>query len=68
MRIYSRSLRREKLEKHWDAERPEGTERETYISEGLKAYDKSIRPKLLAIVYVVPFIIIGVTIYMINWQ
>jgi len=67
LRVYSRSLRKEKLEKHWDREQPEGTDRETYVQDGLKAYDKSIRPKLLALVYVVPFIVIGVTIYMVNF-
>ncbi|MEO8530045.1 MAG: hypothetical protein ABI459_02380 [Deltaproteobacteria bacterium] len=67
LRVYSRSLRREKLEKHWDREKPDGTDRETYVQEGLKAYDRSIRPKLFALIYVVPFIVIGVTIYMVNY-
>jgi hypothetical protein len=67
LRVYSRSLRKEKLEKHWDREKPEGTFREIYVQEGLAAYDKSMRPKLLAIVYVIPFLVIGVTIYMVNY-
>jgi hypothetical protein len=37
------------------------------VQDGLAAYDKSMRPKLLAIVYVIPFLVIGVTIYMVNY-
>lgn len=70
LRLYFRSLRKERLEKTWDAERssglPSGLSREDYIHAGLRTYDRSLRPKLLALVYVVPFIVIGVTLYVVN--
>ena len=66
LRIYSRSLRKEKLEKRWEAEKPEGTYKEQYVKDGLAAYDRSLRPKLLALIFFIPFIAIGVIIYMVN--
>ena len=66
LRIYSRSLRKEKLEKRWEAEKPEGTHKEQYVKDGLAAYDRSLRPKLLALIFFIPFIAIGVIIYMVN--
>jgi hypothetical protein len=67
LRLYSRSLRKEKLEERWDETKPEGTSREDYVRQGLAAYDRSVRPKLIALIYVVPFIVIAITIYMVNW-
>src|SRR5690606_11397174 len=46
MSIYSRSVRREALEKEWDALHPAGDrtdERETHIEAGMKDYEKSLR-------------------------
>jgi hypothetical protein len=67
LRLYSRSLRKEKLEERWDETKPEGISREDYVRQGLAEYDRSVRPKLLALIYVIPFIVIGITIYMVNW-
>ena len=67
LRLYSRSLRKEKLEEHWDETKPEGISCEDYVRQGLAEYDRSVRPKLLALIYVIPFIVIGITIYMVNW-
>lgn len=67
--IYSRSVRKEKLENAFDADHPDGGapgERDTYIAEGMKAYNNSIRPKLIGLVYVVPTIAIAIIIYVIN--
>ncbi|MFT3690161.1 hypothetical protein [Paenirhodobacter sp.] len=65
VRIYGRSLRREELEKRWDAVR--GADlgpRETYIETGLAAYEKSLRRKLIWLVYIVPVTaMIGVIIW-----
>lgn len=63
--IYSRSLRREKLEKRWAAEGGIG-DRDAYVEEGLKKYDASIRPKLVLLVYVIPTIVIAVLFYVVN--
>jgi len=64
--IYSRSLRREKLEKRWAAEGGIG-DREAYVEEGLRKYDASIRPKLVLLVYIVPTLVIAVLFYLINF-
>ncbi|WP_342069929.1 hypothetical protein [Yoonia algicola] len=67
--IYSRSVRKERLEDEFDEENPDGGAagaRDAFVMEGLKAYDASIRPKLIGLVYVVPTIAIGAIVYMIN--
>jgi hypothetical protein len=67
--IYSRSVRREKLEKRWAAEHPDGGDsaaRDTYIADGMRAYHASFRPKLIALVYVVPTVVVGAILYFTN--
>lgn len=63
---FSRSVRREKLEKEWDEERPEGVSRDDFVQNGIKEYNDGLRPKLLLLVYVVPPIIIAGIIYVTN--
>ena len=67
--VYSRSVRKERLEDRFDTENPDGGApgaRETFITEGMVAYSSSIRPKLIGLVYVVPTVVIGAIIYTIN--
>ncbi|KQB96192.1 hypothetical protein AL073_13230 [Loktanella sp. 1ANDIMAR09] len=66
--LYSRSVRKERLEDEFDAENPDGDReaRDAFVTAGLKAYDASIRPKLIGLVYVVPTLAIGAIVYMIN--
>lgn len=67
--IYSRSVRREKLEDEFDAEHPDGGEpgaRDAFVEKGIIDYNNSIRPKLIGLVYVIPIIAISVIIYVIN--
>jgi len=48
--VYSRSVRKERLEDRFDTENPDGGTpgaRETFITEGMVAYNSSIRPKLI---------------------
>jgi hypothetical protein len=59
--IYSRSIRREKLEDRWAEEHPSGgdtVERAAYIERGMAEYEGSLRPKLLLLVYVVPTVLV----------
>ncbi len=59
--IYSRSIRREKLEDRWAAEHGDTgntAERAAFIEAGMEKYDRSIRPKLLLLVYVVPTVLV----------
>lgn len=64
--IYSRSVRREKLENRWEEEGI-GGDREEFVREGLAEYDASVRRKLILGVYVVPVIVVGTLIYAINY-
>jgi hypothetical protein len=69
--IYSRSVRREKLEKEWDSDPArEGTlpdERRAFIDAGMQAYEKGLKRQLLWLIYVIPTIGFAATIYFVNW-
>ena len=66
--IYSRSVRRERLEKHWDHDNPGGdpTARADYINAGMAKYETGFRKKLIFLVYVVPIVTVGVIMYLVN--
>ena len=70
--IYSRSVRREKLEKEWDTDPArEGVpqdERRAFIEAGMQAYDKGLKKRLLWLIYILPTIGFLATIYFINWH
>jgi uncharacterized ion transporter superfamily protein YfcC len=63
--FYSRAVRRSKLEADWD-DGAGTTSKETFVEEGLKEYDSSLRRKLILGVYIVPFVIISVLVYVSN--
>jgi len=69
--IYSRSVRRERLEKEWDTDPAnEGRlpdERAAFIEAGMQAYRHSLRRRLIVLVYVVPLAAAAVTAYLVNW-
>ena len=66
--LYARSVTKERLEDEFDAAHPSGDRaaRDSFVRDGLRDYDKSIRPKLVGLVYVVPTVVIGAIIYTIN--
>jgi hypothetical protein len=66
MSIYSRSLRREELEKLWDAAQGPG-ERDAFIDDGMVAYEKGLRKKLIWLVYVIPTLAMFVGMYLLNF-
>ena len=65
---YSRSVRREKLEKQWDAENPGGdaAERAAQVEKGVGDYNSSLRAKLILLVYIVPAILVIAAYVMTN--
>lgn len=63
--LYSRAVRRGKLRAQWDEEGRTG-DREAFVAQGLKEYDGSLRRKLILGVYVVPVVVVGTIIYMVN--
>lgn len=64
--IYSRSTRREALEKKWDADQGPG-DRDEFIAAGMAAYEKGLRKKLIWLVYVIPTLAVIAAIYLLNF-
>lgn len=70
--IYSRSVRRERLEKEWDSD-PDNLgaaqdARDAYIEAGMQAYRGSLRRKLIVLVYIIPMAVVLATVYAVNYQ
>ena len=65
--LYSRSVRKGKLEAEWDEQGMTG-DRDAWIDQGLKDYDGSLRRKLILGVYVVPVILVMTLIYFVNFH
>ena len=70
--IYSRSVRREKLEKEWDTdparEGAPAVERSAFIEAGMVDYEKGLKKRLLWLIYIIPTIGFVATIYFVNWD
>jgi hypothetical protein len=67
--IYSRSVRREKLEDRWQEDHPDGGDpaaRDAYIEAGMREYETGLRKKLIWLVYIIPMCALVVTIYLVN--
>jgi uncharacterized membrane protein (DUF485 family) len=64
--VWSRSVRREKLEEEWDSEIRTG-DRDAFIEEGLRDYDRSLRRRLILGVYVIPVLFVLGMIYVMNY-
>lgn len=65
--IWSRSVRRGKLEREWDEQGRPG-DKDAYISAGMTDYEHSLRRKLILLVYVIPTIAVSVIIYVTNFM
>jgi uncharacterized protein involved in cysteine biosynthesis len=65
--LYSQSVRREKLEKKFDAGGISG-DRDAYIKAGMTAYQKGLRRKLIWLVYIIPMAVVAITVYFVNYQ
>ncbi len=70
--LYSRSIRRETLEKEWDTDPArEGltkAERDAYIETGMAQYRHGLRRKLIVLVYILPMLAFAVIVYFVNAQ
>ncbi len=56
--VYARSVRRERLEKEYDAGSVDGDvkgHRDDYIAQGMAEYEHGLKRKLLWLVYILPF-------------
>ncbi|WP_417246534.1 hypothetical protein [Celeribacter sp.] len=65
--VYVRSLTRERLEEEWEKEGSIG-ERDAYVEEGIIDYERSFRPKLLLLVYILPLIAFCAIFYVTNFM
>jgi len=65
--LYSRAVRRDKLEKEWH-EGPQTTSLDSHVEQGLQEYDGSLRRKLIFGVYVVPVGVVSLIIYLTNFS
>ena len=64
--VYSRSVRRGKLKAQWDEEGRDG-DREAFVRAGMRDYERSLRHKLILLVYIVPVMAIGTIIDVTNY-
>lgn len=64
--VYSRSVRREKLEKHWDARGLEG-DRAAFIERGMQAYQRGLKRRLLWLIYILPMVAFNAIFFYVNW-
>ena len=65
--LWSRRVRRRKLEAEWDAAQGPGG-RDAFVAEGLADYDRTLRRKLILGVYVIPLCLIGLIVYLTNFH
>lgn len=64
--VYARSVRRERLEKEYDAGSVDGDvrgHRDDYIAQGMAAYEHSLKRKLLWLVYILPVSVVLVLVW-----
>ncbi len=69
--VYARSLRRESLEKRWDAAAAEGAapgQRDAYIRDGMREHGRSLRRRLVLLVYGVPLALVAALIWLNNYS
>ena len=64
--FYVRSLRRESLEKRFDRGGIDG-DRDTFIAQGMAAYEKGLWKRLLLLIYIVPAVLVPLIIYVLNF-
>ncbi|WP_170589266.1 hypothetical protein [Ruegeria arenilitoris] len=65
--LYSRRVRRQKLETWWEKKGKTGN-KEAFVERGLHVYDNSFRRKLILGVYIVPWVAIAALIYVVNYM
>ena len=61
-------MQREKLEKQYDAEFPQGerSARDAYVKRGLRDYRRSLARRLIWLVYLVPVALVVLAVYINN--
>jgi hypothetical protein len=71
LQLYSRSRCRSRLEEEWAETAGPVTDadaREAFIQRGMADYDGSLRKKLIWGVYIIPFVLIALLVYVTNFM
>ncbi|MDB6181993.1 hypothetical protein [Paracoccus fistulariae] len=72
LRIYIRSLRREKLEEIWETRHPDiagnNDARDEFVRRSMVGFDKTLKSRLLWLVFIIPTLAIMGIVYWVNWQ
>ncbi|MDO5528831.1 MAG: hypothetical protein Q4F71_05460 [Paracoccus sp. (in: a-proteobacteria)] len=70
IRSYLRSVRREELEKEFDRRHPEirgpSPERQRFIARSMRGFDRTIRSRLVGLVFVLPTIAVIAIVIAVN--
>lgn len=65
--IYFRSVERERLEKDYDRGGIEGT-RDGHVARGLAEYERSLRRRLIGLVFVIPTAVVAALVWILNFS
>lgn len=72
LRIYLRSIRTERLEEIWDERHPDqagnNAARREFVRKSLVGFEKTLRVRLLVLVFILPTLAIMGIVYWVNWQ
>lgn len=72
LRLYFRSTRRELLEETWDARHPEqagnNPARRAFVRKAMVGFEKTLKVRLLWLVYLLPGMAIAGIIWWVNWK
>lgn len=72
LRVYLRSLRTERLEETWDARHPampgNTPARRAFVRRSMARFDRTLKSRLLLLVFVLPNLAVVGIIYWVNWQ
>ncbi|TKW68088.1 MAG: hypothetical protein DI616_02980 [Paracoccus denitrificans] len=70
--IYLRSTKKEALENEWDRRHPDlvgdSPERRTFVRRSMVGFQKTLKARLVGLVFIVPTILIGVIAWYVNVQ
>jgi len=67
---FARSTRRERLEKRWDAEHPDGdpAARAEVVERGVDAFKTSLAYRAFLLIYIVPAALVLANLIVTNWN
>ena len=72
LRLYIRSLRNEKLEEIWDQRHPDmagnNAARQEFVRKSMVGFEKSLKSRLIWLVFVIPTAAIMAIVILVNWQ